>query len=399
MLDMTVLDIIMLGLFSLACYLVVYHHVFYPLLLKYVAKRFNLVPPIIAKRSYVASSADKHLNRFSIIIPAFNEEKFIADKLHNLSMLDYPRDKYEVILLCDGCRDQTYQVANDTLQTLDCQELDLQIFNFANNRGKVAVLKDGISMIKFENIVLSDVSALLPINALLMLDAHFVNGTIGAVSGAYQFANKGSEGEQKYWQYQTLLKARESSVASVLGAHGAFYALRKKCYQEIPLDTINDDFLIPMNVIKQGYRVAYESRVAAVELEKVNLSQDMNRRLRIAAGNFQQLVYLLPLLAPKYGWNAFNFASGKALRAIIPFMLITIILTNVYLLPLHWFFIFLLVLQLLIYGCVFYTNLIGLPPKNKLFSLLCYLVNGYWTGLVGSMKYMLGLQQKIWTKN
>jgi len=240
---------------------------------------------------------------------------------------------------------------------------------------------------------------LLPINALLMLDTHFSDTLIGAVSGAYQFANKGSEGEQKYWQYQTALKSRESAVGSVIGAHGAFYALRKKCYEEIPSDTINDDFLIPMNVIKQGFRVVYEPRVAAVELEKVNVDQDMKRRLRIAAGNFQQLIYLLPLLAPKYGWSAFNFASGKALRAITPFILLIILSTSSYLLPYHAFFIYVFVAQVIVYGSVFLANSCAMSPKNKYLKLICYLVNGYWVALLGSLKYLLGLQQKTWTKN
>ncbi len=392
------LDLIILYLFVFSCFLIVYHHVLYPVLLKLVAKKLNLIPLEIKGRSYVKSTKDKQLNRFSIIIPAYNEEKYIADKIHNLSALDYPSDKYEFILLCDGCSDQTYQVANDALTQLSCQDLLFQVINFNENRGKVAVLKDGINKAKFENIVLSDVSALLPINSLLMLDSHFADDLVGAVSGAYRFASKGSAGEQKYWNYQTAIKSRESAVASVLGAHGAFYALRRVCYEEIPVDTINDDFLIPMNVIKQGFRVVYEPRVAAVELESVDINQDMKRRVRIAAGNFQQLIYLLPLLAPKYGWNAFNFASGKALRALTPFILLIILLTSLYLLSTHAFFIYVFVTQVLVYGGVWLTNILKYSPNNKLIKLVCYLINGYWVALIGSLKYMLGLQQKVWTK-
>jgi len=392
------LNLIIICLFVFACYLVVYHHIIYPLILKFVAQYFDLTLPEIKQRSYVQSDTDKCLNRFSIVIPAYNEEKFIAEKIHNLSMLDYPDNKYEFILLCDGCSDQTYQVAIEALTQLGCQDVNFQVIKFDKNRGKVAVLKDGVNSAKFENIVLSDVSALLPVNALLMLDAHFTDHLVGAVSGAYQFASKGSEGEQKYWQYQTALKSRESSVASVLGAHGAFYALRKKCYEEIPSDTINDDFLIPMNVIKQGFRVVYEPRVAAIELENVDMKQDMKRRLRIAAGNLQQLIYLIPLLAPKYGWNAFNFASGKALRAITPFILLVILSTSVYLMTYHVFFIYVLAAQVLVYGSVWLANVFALSLRNRLLKLICYLVNGYWVALVGSLKYLFGLQQKVWTK-
>jgi len=279
-----------------------------------------------------------------------------------------------------------------------CQELKCQLINFQENRGKVAVLKDGVAKAKFENIVFSDVSALLPVNSLLMLDSHFEQSTVGAVSGAYQFIEKGSAGEQCYWQYQSMVKTRESSIASVLGAHGAFYALRKSCYEDIPADSINDDFLIPMNVIKQGYRVVYEPRVAAIELEQVNLDQDMSRRLRIAAGNFQQLIYLLPLLSPKYGWNAINFASGKALRAITPFILVVIFISNIYLATIHPLFLSLLCCLVTLYSAVMLINIFHISLRLNAIKLICYLVNGYWVALKGSLKYILGLQEKVWTK-
>ncbi|KGJ86558.1 glycosyltransferase family 2 protein [Colwellia psychrerythraea] len=392
------LDIIMIIIFAVAIFLVIYHHAIYPLLLKIAAKDKKVKTPKITARRYIFSDEDKKLNCFSIIIPAFNEAKFIAEKIRNLSVIDYPSDRYELILLCDGCQDNTHDIARQTLAELACHDLKVQLINFTDNRGKVAVLKEGVSRAKFDNIVFSDVSALLPVNSLLMLASHFKNPTVGAVSGGYQFIQKGTAGEQCYWRYQSMVKARESSIASVLGAHGAFYALRKSCYQEVPEDTINDDFLIPMNVIKQGYRVIYEPRVVAIELEQVNLEQDMSRRLRIAAGNFQQLIYLLPLLSPKYGWNAVNFASGKALRAITPFILVFIFACNIYLLPIHYLFLLIFSCQVFLYSLVLFINLFHISPKLNALKLICYLVNGYWVALKGSLKYIFGLQEKIWTK-
>jgi len=392
------LDTMIITLFSVAVFLVIYHHAIYPALLKIVSKNKSIFNPTIAKRRYMFSAEDKELACFSIIIPAFNEAKFIAEKIRNLSFLDYPSDRYELILLCDGCHDETHSIAMQTLTELACHDLKVQLVNFKHNRGKVAVLKEGVARAKFDNIVFSDVSALLPVNCLLMLDSHFKNPSVGAVSGGYKFAQKGTAGEQCYWQYQSMIKSRESSIASVLGAHGAFYAIRKCCYEEVPVDTINDDFLIPMNVIKQGYRVMYEPRVIAIELEQVNLEQDMSRRLRIAAGNFQQLVYLLPLLSPKYGWNALNFASGKALRAITPFILVLIFISNIYLVPVHTVFMSLFGCQVLLYSTVILINFFQISPKLNALKLICYLINGYWVALKGSLKYIFGLQEKIWTK-
>ncbi len=392
------LNLSMITLFTVAIFLVIYHHVIYPVLLKLACRNKHILKPNIKNRRFIFSAEDKKLNRFSIIIPAFNEAKFIAEKIRNLSFIDYPSDRYELILLCDGCSDDTHHIALQTLAELACRDLKVQLVNLKDNRGKVAVLKEGVATAKFKNIVFSDVSALLPVNSLLMLDSHFKNPVVGAVSGGYQFIQKGTVGEQCYWKYQSMVKSRESAIASVLGAHGAFYALRKSCYEDVPADTINDDFLIPMNVIKQGYRVIYEPRVVAIELEQVDLEQDMSRRLRIAAGNFQQLVYLLPLLSPKYGWNAINFASGKALRAIMPFIFIFIFVCNIYLVPIHSLFVSLLVCQVCLYGFVIATNLLNISPTLGALKLVCYLVNGYWVALKGSLKYIFGLQERIWTK-
>ena len=393
------LDNFIIVIFIFSVLLVVYHHLIYPILLGLVAKnKFNktIAYPNIRIRSYLESENDTDASCYSIIIPAFNESKYVAEKIRNLCVLDYPKDKYEFILLCDGCTDMTYEISLKTIKEFICSDLNCHVMNFSTNQGKVAMLHEGVKKSKFENIVFSDVSALLPVNSLLMLDTHFKDLTVGAVSGGYRFIQKGTAGEQSYWSYQSMIKTRESSVASVLGAHGAFYAIRKICYKKLPANIINDDFVIPMNIIKQGYRVVYESRVVAIELEKVNLEQDMKRRLRISAGNFQQLFYLSSLLLPKYGWNAFNFASGKALRAITPFILLFILITNLYLAIDYFEFKILLICQTLIYGTVIAVNILNLSMNIVLVKLICYLVNGYWIALKGSFRYIFGLQKKVW---
>ncbi len=50
-------------------------------------------------------------NFFSIVIPAHNEEALIGTTLTYLQKLDYPRDKYEVILVENGSTDATLDQA------------------------------------------------------------------------------------------------------------------------------------------------------------------------------------------------------------------------------------------------------------------------------------------------
>ncbi|MBU3912704.1 MAG: glycosyltransferase [Nanoarchaeota archaeon] len=48
---------------------------------------------------------------FSIVIPAHNEERYIKNTLVNASSLDYPKDKFEILVVENGSIDRTYDVA------------------------------------------------------------------------------------------------------------------------------------------------------------------------------------------------------------------------------------------------------------------------------------------------
>src|SRR5450759_1256342 len=50
----------------------------------------------------------------SIIVPAYNEEAVIADRLDNLLGLDYPADRREVLVVADGCTDRTAETVSYT---------------------------------------------------------------------------------------------------------------------------------------------------------------------------------------------------------------------------------------------------------------------------------------------
>ena len=48
---------------------------------------------------------------FSIIVPAHNEENYLGDTLLHLKNLDYPPEKFEVIVVENGSSDKTFNVA------------------------------------------------------------------------------------------------------------------------------------------------------------------------------------------------------------------------------------------------------------------------------------------------
>lgn len=386
-LSLTSISLIIMTLFSAA--LVIYHHLGYPLILRWWYKQHQPNTITAYQRRYTCSSADNALPSITILIPAYNEQQWIADKIRNLASLDYSPSRLQIIIACDGCTDNTAAIAIATAKETECQHLPIQIINFSKNRGKVAVINRVMIGLTSELIALSDVSALISIDALLIAAEHFKKANVGVVNSHYRLLTPGSSGEAAYWHYQSQLKASEAALGSSIGAHGAFYLFRRTLFEPLAADTINDDFILPMKIVAAGYRAHYEPAINALELEQASDDQDQLRRGRIAAGNAQQLFRLKQLLLPRYGGIAFAFLSGKCLRVIMPFLLISTLIGSLLLAIDHGLFLLLLTAQITVYALALWGMLFS--PSHKINQVLAYIVRGHYASLVGILRYILRL--------
>lgn len=378
--------------------LLVYHHLIYPWALARLAARQPLEVPALGSRGWQSQAGDGQLPYIEVLMPAFNEARFIADKLRNLALLDYPAGRWHVVLLLDGCNDSTGPIARRVLREPELAGLPLQVREFSDNRGKVYRLNQALQASAAHLVLFTDVSALLPVDSLLALAAHFADARVGAVSLGYRLLHAGSEGEAGYWQYQTRIKQQESRLGCLQGAHGAAWALRRELYQALPGDTINDDFILPMGAAAQGYRVVYEDRLQALELETIDAASEQRRRQRIGAGNAQQAWRLRGLLRPQHGRLALMFASGKVLRVLMPFCLLLMLLSTLLLAPLHAGFALLAALQLGAYGGLLLVHWLGLSLPLRALRLIDYLVCGHWANLLGSLQYLTGRRRGSWQR-
>jgi cellulose synthase/poly-beta-1,6-N-acetylglucosamine synthase-like glycosyltransferase len=380
---------------SLSILLIIYHHAGYPLLLHFLSNR-------MAREDALQPCSDRpcpsSLPSITVVVPAYNEAQFIADKIRNLAMLDYPADSFQIIIASDGSTDATYEIAVQALQEPECSHCAIKVVKFAQNRGKIPVLNDVVSAIESDIVAFTDVSALISMDALLLAERRFRDPTVGVVNGRYQLLNPGSAGEKKYWEYQSRLKTDEARLGSVIGSHGAFYLIRTHLFRSLPSDTINDDFIIPMRIVEQGYRSVYDPDINALELEQAQDSQDSQRRQRISAGNLQQAFRMRSLLLPKYRGTAFTFASGKVLRVAMPYLMITALLGSLWLSTYHSVFLMLASAQVAIYTLYFSTEILRIGGSFKPLQILKYLLRGHINGLKGSADYMKGSLLKSFSK-
>ncbi|MFT5170064.1 MAG: biofilm PGA synthesis N-glycosyltransferase PgaC, partial [Candidatus Omnitrophota bacterium] len=88
-------------IFWLLIVLIIYCYFGYPLILKGLT--FLFTKPV--KRDIFEPSV-------SILISVWNEADVIKGKLRNLLALDYPEDKFEIIIGADGCTDKTIEIIN-----------------------------------------------------------------------------------------------------------------------------------------------------------------------------------------------------------------------------------------------------------------------------------------------
>jgi cellulose synthase/poly-beta-1,6-N-acetylglucosamine synthase-like glycosyltransferase len=253
----------------------------------------------------------------SIIVAAHNEADRIEARIENLLELDYPSSRREIIIGSDGSADETVSRASRYVDD------GVRVEAFRAWRGKSAVLNDLVLGSTAEIVLFADARQRFDRGVLRSLVSHFADPTVGAVSGELMLAGNSSgtsigRGTSFYWRYEKFIRLHESRAASTVGATGAIYAIRRALFEPIPNDTILDDVLIPLRIVRQGYSVQFEPEARAFEAVSATAHQECVRKVRTIAGTFQLFARERWLLNPLQNPLWFEAISHKGLRLMLP---------------------------------------------------------------------------------
>jgi len=254
----------------------------------------------------------------SILMAVHNEEKALPQKLRNLTELDYPQDRYEIIVISDGSTDATNQVLKAETQSR------LRVLIFLEHQGKAAALNRGIELAQGEILVFTDARQPIDANALKYLVSNFADPEVGCASGELVLADSHGgaapgAGVGLYWKLEKKIREWEGAARSVVGATGCLYAVRKRLIAPIPAGTILDDVYLPLLVARQGGRVVFESRALAFDRVAAG-RREFWRKVRTLVGNYQ-LVRIAPWLLTRANPVRVEFVCHKLLRLLVPFAL------------------------------------------------------------------------------
>jgi cellulose synthase/poly-beta-1,6-N-acetylglucosamine synthase-like glycosyltransferase len=270
----------------------------------------------LLRRTELATGEPEAYPSAAMVICALNEEKVIDQKLKNCLKSEYP-GKLRIIVVSDGSTDRTAAVARSYVPS------GIEMIEQKGRRGKIANLNEVIPQLKEDIVILSDANVMYRADAVKRLAARFQDPSVGCVSGKVVLTESATELDGPTGQYYALewfLQEASSMVYSMAGADGAMYAMRRDLFRPCPNDTIIEDFVIPMGIIRQGKRVVHESEAVGWERGPATMREEFRRKVRIAAGVAQGLVrgnVWPPLTAPLRFW--FIFLSHKLLRWLSPF--------------------------------------------------------------------------------
>jgi len=385
----------MVIIFWVSIFLIVYTFVGYGFVLYILVKiKSAFKKPFVFKTEAL-------LPTVTVLIAAYNEEDIIEDKIENTLLLNYPKDKIQVIFITDGSSDSTAE----RISGFD----DITLLHQDVRAGKMAAIKRAIPFIKGEITVFTDANTFLNADAILELVKHYQNPKVGAVAGEKRIlveetADASSAGEGFYWKYESKLKKWDYELYSNVGAAGELFSIRTSLYQPVESDTIIDDHMIAMRIAENGFIIAYEPGAYAMETASADVKEELKRKIRIAAGGIQSILRLKKAANPFHNpVFTFQYISHRVLRwTITPFLLFLVFILNA-LIAMNTGILFyqvLFVLQILFY----LLSLTGLYFESRnirvkaLFIPYYFCVMNY-AVLAGIIRYYKKNQSAAWEKS
>ncbi len=367
------------------------------LLLVYVYAGYPIIAAVRARLSPKPRRREPIEPTVSIVVIAHNEAERIGGRIENLLALDYPRHKLEIVIGSDGSTDGTVERARRY------ERFGVTVRAFQQHRGKPAVVNALVPLVRGEIVVFADARQRFEPQSVRQLVANFADRHVGAASGeliitAGDGTAPAGHGAALYWRYEKAIRSAEGLVDSTIGATGAIYAIRRALFEPIAEDTLLDDVLIPLRVVRRGYRVVFEPEARAYDGASSTALQEFVRKTRTIAGMFQLMAREGWLLNPLQNRLWFETISHKVLRVALPMLHVSVLTANIVLAD-SGFFGMTLALQLMFYAAA----IVGFiqrdaRPRVIVLSAPCAMCLLLWATIVGFYRFVTHRQQVTWER-
>ncbi len=242
----------------------------------------------------------------SIVLPTYNEERIVENKLRDILSLAYPMEKVEVVVI-DSSDDTTRDIIREFFEGREAPTL--RLLEEDERRGLAPALNDAYAAASNEMVVKTDCDSKLGDEVLREAAANLADPEVGAVTGRNVDVLGGSDVEKGYRDIQATIQTLESHLDSTLIFHGPFSAFENDAIVPIDPDSIADDTELALQIRKQGKRVIFDPAIQYKEASHSAFGKRRNQKDRRAMGLLRLLVQHRDMLG---GYGLYG-------RVVLPF--------------------------------------------------------------------------------
>jgi len=228
-------------------------------------------------------------HRFAVIIPAHNEEKVIGNIVESLNKQQYPKELYDIFVICDNCTDNT---------ELEAKQAGARVFvrRNSNEKGKGYALEwafarlfalkehyDAICVFDADNVVSG--TYLSEMNKMLNDGHEVIQGYIDSknpfdswISLSYSIA---------FWLSNRTFQQTRYNLGLSAGLCGTGFCIRTSVLKEIGWGAtcLTEDLEFTMKLILNNKRVAFCSKAVVYDEKPLTFLQSWKQRKRWMQGH------------------------------------------------------------------------------------------------------------------
>jgi glycosyl transferase family 2 len=325
--------------------------------------------------------------RVSFIITAHNEVARIRDKIENTLDQDYPKGALEIIVASDCSTDGTDDIVRQYSHPV-------RLVRAAERRGKEAAQQLALSSAAGQILIFSDVATALARDGVTTMVANFADPSVGCVSSIDRFVDPDGRmsGEGAYVRYEMYLRELETRVNSLVGLSGSFFAARREVCRGWAADR-QSDFSTLLRSVETGLRGVLDTRTAGYYRNLADDRRELERKIRTVVRGIFVLTSNANMLNPiRYGLFAWQLASHKVCRWLVPLALIGAAVSNLLLLLHSPFYGLTMLLQ-----CAFYAaSIAGIWTGSASLRIPAYLVTANFGVLLAWLRFARGERIAMW---
>ncbi len=253
----------------------------------------------------------------SVMVPAHNEAIVIRKTVESLLELDYPHDRYEIIIINDNSSDNSAEILQAVKEkVLDRNLIIINTDNITGGKGKSNALNIGLEKSKGEILAVYDADNTPDSKALkYLVQTLLEDDKLGAVIGKFRCRNKDKNLLTNFINietltYQWMAQAGRWEMFKLCTIPGTNFVVRRSIMEEMngwDTKAITEDTEVSFRIYMMGYKIKFMPLAVTYEQEPQTLNVWFKQRIRWAKGNTYVVIKNFKyLFRPGFGVTKFD---------------------------------------------------------------------------------------------